>query len=88
MSDNSQSGSDPERALAGRSRRLFAVICAALGLWIVARLAGINYQAMPVTNSFLNLILLAAFFWCMIVSYQIRQTRRALLKKDEKSVTK
>ncbi|PIE16441.1 MAG: hypothetical protein CSA68_02495 [Rhodobacterales bacterium] len=84
MSDKAQSGSDPERALASRSRRLFVVICSALGLWVVARLAGISYQAMPVTNTLLNLILLAAFFWCMIVSYQIRRTRRALRKKTKK----
>jgi type VI protein secretion system component VasK len=65
-----------EQALARKRRNLAVVIAAALCLWLGAQWVSAKLGHTPIFSTMVNGITLVAFFWCMIVSYQIWRIRR------------
>ena len=72
-----------ERTLARKKRNVAVVITAALCLWLGAQWISAMIGHTPVFSTMVNLITLAAFFWTMIVSYQIWRMRRAIRAEDK-----
>ncbi len=67
---------DQEQALARKSRMVAVVITVAMVLWMGAQWIGGQMGMNPKFAFLFDLAALAAFFWTMIVTYQIWRTRR------------
>ncbi len=67
---------DQEQALARKSRMVAVVITVAMVLWMGAQWIGGRIGLDPKFAFLFDLAALAAFFWTMIVTYQIWRTRR------------
>ncbi len=69
-------GDDSEKALARQARMVAIVIVATMVLWIGAQVVG-RYMGLPGRYVFLfDFAALAAFFWALVVTYQIWRKRR------------
>ncbi len=67
---------DQEQALARKSRMVAVVIAVVVVLWMGAQWFGGRIGLDPKFAFLFDLAALAAFFWTMIVTYQIWRTRR------------
>ncbi len=67
---------DQEQALARKSRMVAVVITVVMVLWMGAQWIGGQVGMNPNFVFLFDLAALAAFFWTMIVTYQIWRTRR------------
>ena len=67
---------DQEKALARKARMVAVVITVAMVLWMGAQFFGGRLGVNPKYVFLFDLAALAAFFWTMIVTYQIWRTRR------------
>ena len=67
---------DQEQALARKSRKVAVVIAVVVVLWMGAQWIGGQVGLDPKFAFLFDLAALAAFFWTMIVTYQIWRTRR------------
>jgi len=67
---------DQEQALARKSRMVAVVIAVVVVLWMGAQWIGGQVGLDPKFAFLFDLAALAAFFWTMIVTYQIWRTRR------------
>ncbi len=67
---------DQEQALARKSRMVAVVIAVVVVLWMGAQWIGGRIGLDPKFAFLFDLAALAAFFWTMIVTYQIWRTRR------------
>ncbi len=67
---------DQEQALARKSRMVAVVIAVVMVLWMGAQWVGGQIGLDPKFAFLFDLAALAAFFWTMIVTYQIWRTRR------------
>lgn len=67
---------DQEQALARKLRMVAVVIAVAGVLWMGAQWIGGQIGLNPKFAFLFDLAALAAFFWTMIVTYQIWRTRR------------
>ncbi|WP_457648629.1 DUF5337 domain-containing protein [Profundibacter sp.] len=67
---------DQEQALARKSRMVAVVIAVVVVLWMGAQWVGGQVGLDPKFAFLFDLAALAAFFWTMIVTYQIWRTRR------------
>jgi hypothetical protein len=67
---------DQEQALARKSRMVAVVIAVVVVLWMGAQWVGGQIGLDPKFAFLFDLAALAAFFWTMIVTYQIWRTRR------------
>ncbi len=67
---------DQEQALARKSRMVAVVITVVVVLWMGAQWVGGQIGLDPKFAFLFDLAALAAFFWTMIVTYQIWRTRR------------
>ncbi|WP_457646718.1 DUF5337 domain-containing protein [Profundibacter sp.] len=67
---------DQEQALAHKSRMVAVVIAVVVVLWMGAQWIGGRIGLDPKFAFLFDLAALAAFFWTMIVTYQIWRTRR------------
>ena len=67
---------DQEQALARKSRMVAVVIAVVVVLWMGAQWIGGQIGLDPKFAFLFDLAALAAFFWTMIVTYQIWRTRR------------
>ena len=67
---------DQEQALARKSRMVAVVIAVVVALWMGAQWVGGQIGLDPKFAFLFDLAALAAFFWTMIVTYQIWRTRR------------
>ena len=65
-----------EKALARKARMVAVVITVAMVLWMGAQWFGGRLGIDPKFVFLFDLAALAAFFWTMIVTYQIWRTRR------------
>jgi len=65
-----------EQALARKSRMVAVVIAVVVVLWMGAQWIGGRIGLDPKFAFLFDLAALAAFFWTMIVTYQIWRTRR------------
>ena len=69
-------GPEQEKALARKARMVAVVITVAMVLWMGAQWIGGRIGLAPKYAFLIDLAALAAFFWTMIVTYQIWRTRR------------
>ncbi|AXX97372.1 DUF5337 domain-containing protein [Profundibacter amoris] len=67
---------DQEQALARKSRMVAVVIAVVVVLWMGAQWIGGRIGLDPKFAFLFDLAALAAFFWTMIVTYQIWRRRR------------
>lgn len=73
---NGQQPQDKARATARKARMVAVVIAATMVLWMGAQFLG-GQLGWPTRFVFLfDLAALAAFFWALVVSYQIWRDRR------------
>ncbi len=72
-----------EQTLARKLRGVAVVITVALVLWLAARWVHSEFGVTPIFTIMLNLVTMAAFFWCIFTSYQIWRLRRQIRAEDK-----
>lgn len=67
---------EQEKALARQGRLVALVIAGTMLLWMGAQWIGGKFDLAPRYAILFDLIALAAFFWALVVTYQIWRKRR------------